>query len=149
MKLGSIDAKNLLVAYKGGGYDGCAWEWNYAYYDAQGNFHCIAATGRNGCKTHEQLVEYITNCDKESFDLYFLDKTRDIKALVDEFCVSHVIGIAKALAKIAPEIVLTVKCSICGKEMDCKDAKGTGIHGTGGAHYEYTDIICDGHPDVE
>ena len=29
--------KHTLVQYQGGGYDGCIWEWNFAFYDNSGN----------------------------------------------------------------------------------------------------------------
>lgn len=47
---------NTIVQYKGGGYDGCFWEQNYAYFDGEGNFHNIVATGRNGCETEEAML---------------------------------------------------------------------------------------------
>ena len=49
--------RNALTAYKGGGYDGCIWEWNYAYIDKQGRFRCLAATGVGGCRTREELCK--------------------------------------------------------------------------------------------
>ena len=42
---------DTIVQYKGGGYDGCFWEWNYAYYDRNGVFHSLYHSGRSGCPT--------------------------------------------------------------------------------------------------
>jgi hypothetical protein len=45
---------NTIVQYKGGGYDGCIWEFNYAYVDSQRRFHCIVASGSRGCTTRSR-----------------------------------------------------------------------------------------------
>ena len=45
-----------IYEYKGGGYSGCWWEWNYiATHDDE--FHNILSTGRKGIKSQEEFVE--------------------------------------------------------------------------------------------
>lgn len=46
--------RNLLVQYKGGGYDGCYWEWNFFLFDGRGRFHNLMSTGHRGIQTAEQ-----------------------------------------------------------------------------------------------
>jgi len=58
---GTFYFKNLLVAYHGGGYDGCFWEWNYFSYDKYGKFHNILTTGRNGIKTESEAMNTVLN----------------------------------------------------------------------------------------
>ena len=52
--------KDTLVQYKGGGYSGCFWEWNYGVFDDDGEFHVIFASGSKGCETAEEMREHIT-----------------------------------------------------------------------------------------
>jgi len=40
--------KNVLVCYQGGGYDGCYWEWNFFYFNADREFVDIHSSGRDG-----------------------------------------------------------------------------------------------------
>ena len=47
--------RNSLIQYKGGGYDGCFWEWNYAWFDARGHFHDIYSSGYKGCDTLDEV----------------------------------------------------------------------------------------------
>lgn len=46
--------KNVLCQYQGGGYSGCHWEWNFFFLDADGVFHDIFSSGREGITTQEQ-----------------------------------------------------------------------------------------------
>ena len=65
---------NTIVQYKGGGYDGCIWEWNYAYLDSQGEFHCIVATGYRGCRTFGELRDFLATTE---YDLSVLSRSED------------------------------------------------------------------------
>lgn len=47
--------KNVLIVYRGGGYDGCFWEPNVAFFDSEEIFYDILSTGCNGCKTINQV----------------------------------------------------------------------------------------------
>lgn len=52
-----VNPKNVIVQYKGGGYDGCIWEMNYALFDADGKYIDVYSSGV-GAK-----------CEKETRDL--------------------------------------------------------------------------------
>ena len=51
--------KNLLVEYKGGGFDGCFWQWNYFGWDDMGKFHNILSNGYKGVKDEMQALHKI------------------------------------------------------------------------------------------
>ncbi len=57
---------NILVEYKGGGYSGCIWEWNYFYIDKQGVFHDVFSSGRAGISNKQDGQKYI---DKDPDDV--------------------------------------------------------------------------------
>ena len=61
--------RNSLVQYKGGGYDGCFWEHNYAWIDARGHFHDIYSSGYKGCRTLKTLTAAFAN-RPDDFDIY-------------------------------------------------------------------------------
>ncbi len=52
--------KNKLLFYKGGGYDGCFWEWNFCLWDADGKWHNLFTSGCTGEPDifSEELREY-------------------------------------------------------------------------------------------
>lgn len=49
--------KSTLIMYKGGGYDGCFWEWNFALWDENGEFEPLLTTGNAGCSQEHDLLE--------------------------------------------------------------------------------------------
>jgi hypothetical protein len=63
---------NILVQYQGGGWDGCIWEWNFFFLDADGKFHDIFSSGCGGITTQEQADELVIN---QSGHVYFYDVT--------------------------------------------------------------------------
>lgn len=48
--------KLYLVAYQGGGYDGCIWEWNYALLKNK-EYISLHHSGYAGCKTMEEFED--------------------------------------------------------------------------------------------
>ena len=53
-----------LVQYKGGGYEGCFWEWNFAIirppeWDKQ--FLNIHSSGRNGVNNLDEMLNHLNN----------------------------------------------------------------------------------------
>ena len=49
--------KDTLVQWTGGGYDGCYWEPNVGFFDANGVYHPIISTGRQGRDTVEEFFK--------------------------------------------------------------------------------------------
>lgn len=134
---------NTLVQYKGGGYDGCFWEWNYAYFDSKGNFHSIVATGRMGCETEGGLLNYLEIADgvHQEFDLYEFDEDDEIARFGRETPISQLFGVAEWLAK-ETDVRLTIICDECEETVGVVECGGEGIHGIGGVRLEYDRIIC-------
>lgn len=65
---------NILVQYRGGGYDGCIWEWNFFYIDKQGKFYDIFSSGCDGIDNLQDAEKLI---DSELSGLYIYDVSKD------------------------------------------------------------------------
>lgn len=133
---------NTLVTYKGGGYDGCIWEWNYAFIDEGGKFHDIYSSGRMGCKNLEELKSAYAGRRAGDFSLRKATSSRSLQKFSDIEPVHHVLNVAKFFAENFPQFKLMPKCNCCGKRFDAADGEGDGYHGVGGIHIEASDIIC-------
>ena len=88
--------KNTLVQYKGGGYEGCFWEWNFAFYDENGKFNSIMHSGRNGCETHEAMQEHIRENEVYTYDLTSREDMRDFAS---ECNIGHIKGVFEYMAR--------------------------------------------------
>ncbi len=93
--------RHTLVQYHGGGYDGCIWEWNFFYIDAEGEFHCIEATGHAGCDTAEKadaLLALEANSPIDDYDgppihTYDVMMVEDIESFAKESNAIHVLNV--------------------------------------------------------
>jgi len=141
---------NTIVQYQGGGYDGCMWEWNYAYFDNEGEFHSIVASGRKGCRNEEQLRDYIADADEgrsrfsvNEYDLYELDEEGEIERFGRETPISHLLTVGKWLREEGfDDVKLTVACDVCGTTVPVVNCEGEGSHGIGGIQLEHDEIVC-------
>ena len=134
----------VLIQYKGGGYDGCFWEWNYAAI-IDDEFHNIASTGRKGCETREQLEDFIANAHVSPYsrDFYIYDIPEDLEEFAKEAAAPHVRGVAKYLAEF--DIIIMGKCVVCGGEFPAADEEELlfgNYKGMGGVVYTPVDFIC-------
>jgi hypothetical protein len=97
--------RNVLVEYQGGGYDGCFWEWNYAFIDSRGVFHDIFSSGRSGCKTLEALQGYMADADKNpsrhgnSYGTYRVTSKIALRRFADSAPVDRLVGVARWFTK--------------------------------------------------
>ena len=131
--------RNVLVQYKGGGYDGCFWEYNYAYFDADGEFHCIAATGYKGCETEEDLKEA---WDKRPKDFSPIDLNEENwQTFQVEEATHHVLGLAKWFWQ-EQSIDLPITCTECGAVTPGAKMFGDNPHGCGGVAMTFNDLLC-------
>lgn len=130
--------KNVIVQYQGGGYDGCIWEWNYAYFDAEGNFHSILSTGCMGRNTEDELMDILPD---DTTDIYELDENGEVERFGRETPISHLLGVGQWLAK-ETEVKLTVVCEECQEIVEVTACDGEGAHGIGGIMLEHDRIIC-------
>lgn len=62
--------RNLLVQYKGGGYDGCFWEWNFFLFDSKGKFHNLYSSGYKGIENRKSALEFLKDRNFKS-ECYF------------------------------------------------------------------------------
>ena len=130
--------KNRLVQYKGGGYDGCHWEWNAFLFDADGKFHNIATSGRNGVKDLSEAIETLNN------DSPYIYKLNDsgIKEFVTECNEAFVKYISKAVNQAYGSDIIMIECQSCGDMTDPDYMFSTGYHGNGGIGIVETDFVC-------
>lgn len=146
--LQGLAGRNTVVQYKGGGYSGCFWEWNYAYIDNDGVFHNIAATGRDGCKTPEQLLDYIQLVNERGpshcwdYDLYPLEEKESRDRLGRETPISHLLGLKKWFEGNDIPFEVEVNCDCCGVKVPVQGIIGENPHGIGGIAMEYGKVIC-------
>ena len=135
--------KNTLVRYKGGGYDGCFWEWNYAYFDSDGKFHDIYSSGRQGLPEEHQvraLIESQPNgTDPELFDL---GKPKDLESL-NEINASSIVQIARWLEENLGYELL-IQCDDCKNSVDVLDIRLTDLQKDGGIVYSHHGKVCEG-----
>ena len=130
--------KNKLIQYKGGGYDGCHWEWNWFLFDSEGSFHNLASTGCMGVK---DLAEAIETLNGDGHYVYKLNKA-GIEAFVTEcndMCVNHV---SKMINKAYGEDLISIKCPICEQKTDPEYMVSTGYSGNGGVGIVELDYVC-------
>lgn len=156
--------RHSLICYHGGGYSGCIWEWNHAYIDGKGEFHCITATGCMGCKTREALNDKFQKFMDEmaahrayqrshgkgkyarkpnDMDIYDVrDKKRMLKAS-DEIPVDHMVGVAAWFDRYTnlPPLFFP-KCDACGKRFNVLEGQAEHLRGVGGLAMAHRDIIC-------
>jgi hypothetical protein len=131
---------NTIVQYKGGGYDGCIWEWNYAYLDGLGRFHSIVATGYRGCRTFGELRDFLDTTD---YDLYELSDKSEIERFGRETPISHLLTVGKWLAEQGFEDAkLTAVCDVCGQTVLVVNCEVEGLHGIGGIAMEHDKLVC-------
>lgn len=108
---------DTLVCYQGGGYDGCFWEWNYAFLDKTGKFHDLMSSGRNGCETEEALI---ANMGDAKYGEYELIPMSNIKKFIDEYAT---ISVQEVIRKLNTEhgFSISLYCCECGQEFTDMD----------------------------
>lgn len=136
------DLKNKLIEYQGGGFDGCFWEWNYAYFDKEGKFHDLFSSGRMGCKTEESMLSHLKNTKETEYDIYDCENEESLLQFTGKSSATNVIMVGRKMYEDF-DIYLPVICEECGSKCDTHDASGTGIRWEGGLVYTNKKIICD------
>jgi hypothetical protein len=134
--------KNTLIQYQGGGYDGCIWEWNYAVYDQNGQFHNIFSSGRMGCRNDREMKRYLSSRSSgESYYLYNLNP-KALNDFVRNSNPAQVKGVGKYL-KEHLGLSLVSACPFCGKQFEVTDMKLEGFEGDGGIGLTATLLLCE------
>lgn len=115
---------DTLVCYKGGGYDGCFWEWNFAFFDKQGKFHDLFSSGSGGCTAENELTDYL-NGDEERE----LIEIKNIQKFINDYATIQVLSVIKRLnTDLGYSIPIT--CYECGQQETDMDYMNTEIKGT-------------------
>jgi hypothetical protein len=125
---------NGLYQYKGGGYDGCFWEWNYCAI-WQDEFFDLASSGRNAIKSLKQLMDY-----DDTLYHYNLD-SESLKEFANESNPLHVLKVSEILQD---EFGIEVfgDCTECSEEFFIYEASLDGWRSCGGIEIEPTQLIC-------
>jgi len=132
---------NTLYQYKGGGYDGCFWEWNYAAIDSRNNFIDIYSSGHRSCESKEELAEYYPLAPGNGVYTYDLGNPDSLLEFATFSNAGHVIATAKILfAKL--QVVIPATCYNCGSAGSAHEMHAGGLTGAGGVAMKYTSIIC-------
>jgi hypothetical protein len=94
--------KNKLMIYQGGGYDGCFWEWNFGYFDDEGEWQSLGDSGCAGIKDYDTEAALAMarqiKAGKENGDLIPLSSAKQLRQLNDS-CY-------------APEVVVRIACDL-------------------------------------
>lgn len=132
--------KNKLVQYRGGGYDGCIWEWNYCCFDSDGKWQDIYHSGWAGWKTEESLINYMENNTlDEDYYVYDIDQA-GIDLFAKESNPCNVLDVAKALNNL--EYIIKIKCLECGLHSDPDEMFLEDWRGCGGIMSTADSLIC-------
>ncbi len=126
-----------LVIYKGGGYDGCIWEYNaFLASFSKGRFTSFAnlfASGYDGIETIEQANAMFANKSwrKTNFSYFVkIGDTRKVKRIVEEIAPSFLVPVFHEANKIITDDVFFLLCDSCGCEI-YHDASLEDVHGCG------------------
>lgn len=133
---------HMLVQYKGGLYEGCFWEWNYAYLTPKGEFVNLGCSGLNGCETLKKLEDYYLHKAAGDFCLYDLNDKESLVEVSDDFPVDHLIGVANKLKEAGHPVDFQPKCDECELRFSIELATPGALAGAGGVHTSHQEIIC-------
>ena len=138
-----MENKNILVQYRGGGYDGCFWEWNYFYIDKAGEFHDIFSSGRSGIVNQDQALELIAE-DKHHTYIYNVGNKKEMLDFVKESNPVNILGVLQWFDKYNdPDVEVKAICSECEQEIDYSDGLSLeNWHGCGGIASTADKLLC-------
>ena len=130
--------ENGLYQYRGGGYDGCYWEWNYAVI-IEGEFHNIFSSGSAGCPTKEDLAEALAG----DVTVYVYPLTVDgITEYVNASEPSTALAVIEALENLGQVFDIKLVCADCQCTVALDEMQATGLASAGGSVVQYTRLVC-------
>lgn len=132
---------NTLIAYHGGGYDGCIFEWNYAFIDDEGTFHDVFSSGVMGQHSLPDLQSYLSG--QPATDVYDFSKVKDRLRFTTR---ESVVGVLRVIAYFRhmpnpPEF--PAMCRRCEKPCSAYDAFASGPHNVGGINIGFYGFVCE------
>ena len=134
-------APDTLIAYRGGGYDGCVWEWNFAYVDDAGCYHDIYSSGTGGCATLT-AAEAAYARRPGDFELTDLLSPKARDRFADTTAVSQLLGVARWFARRGDPVVFRPRCNDCGQRFNAAGGTGTAHASAGGLVITATRVAC-------
>lgn len=156
MKKSKKQVKNFksakLVQYKGGGYDGCFWEWNFALL-VDGVFHDVISSGRRAIKDKTILLAYIKA--DESIYCYNLNKKSDIIKFTKENNETIQGEVISEVNRILNSNIMFFECTYCNEDIFTKNDRPhdadypqffhdpNAYHGNGGIGIVFSTILCE------
>jgi hypothetical protein len=125
MKPKTVKLKNnTIYQYKGGGYVGCLWEWNFCLIDNQGKLRDILSSGYKGIPdgNKDKLRDYVKDLansyrPETSLYTYNIKKERDMTDLYDNCQGDNVNDVYKFLFDNISEYYKQ-PCYICKNKYD-------------------------------
>jgi hypothetical protein len=133
--------KNLLVQYKGGGYDGCFWEWNYFLFDANGKFHNLVSSGYNGITEKSKALDLL-NYNSDNYYSYKLTNKKSIDEFQKESAEAHVVRVINKVNGIYPKPVMYWECDKCNMKQYDDEMFHDGYKGNGGIGVQMLGKLC-------
>jgi len=132
--------RNFLYSYEGGGYDGCIYECNYAYFDDKGEFWNVYSSGLMGCSTEKEIIERI----KEGREIDEIDLNSEDALLhfTDNEGLKEILRCAKFFAENNIDVKIRPKCDCCGERFEAIVGHGNDWHGVGGIQSTPLELIC-------
>ena len=134
----------VVYEYKGGGYDGCWWEWNFfAIHD--GEFHNIFSSGRKGIQTSEEAKQKLSDDNWKQYaklSEYDLANNDDHFAFSNGMAASNTVMVDRYLREHSIGR-LQANCYECEKVSDVADMDPGNWTGDGwGIAYFPRDLFC-------
>ena len=140
----------VLYQYRGGGYDGCHWEWNYALV-VDGVFHDICSSGRNSIKSLEALEER----NEERMYAYDLNNHASLVEFTKESSESTQGNVIAEVNRILDSDVMFFTCTHCENDTYAKNDRPhdadypqffhdeNNYKGNGGIGVVFCSILCE------
>lgn len=104
--------RDKLLYYQGGGYSGCIWEWNFCFWDSDGQWHNLFSSGCGGLKTETEALE-LAKTLKHKAELVDLTDAERFKQFQKDNNAGLVLAIAEELNK-DYNYNLEIICAGCG-----------------------------------
>jgi len=142
--------KNKLMIYQGGGYDGCFWEWNAGYFDAEGEWCSLHNSGHAGIEDGN-LDKALAMAKKlkdgtEKGDLIPLTAVKRLREFNESYAPQLVVRVVDDLHCELTDCKAMVTCDDCGEIIPVEElgsVRFVDYRSNGGCSYNPTKKLCD------
>jgi hypothetical protein len=152
-------AKQVLLIYSGGGYDGCIWEWNSCVLGKEEyEFWSLVTSGCNGIRewTLAKALLKDSLLGKNNTEVYFIDimaNSETWKKVDTVFSAHFLCNTMFGLTDTGLVTTAGLFCDCCNDfveaaDIGIRDGSDTWLHltnlsGDGGIHMSYKTKVCD------